>query len=489
MKRRVDASLRDPDGARAQREARARRHPRGRVLGPGPAADPRRQGRPAARARHARRPGDACRRRLRRRRSRRPRSPPRTASCATSSTSSRSCTSGRRRSSRTIPTSCARWRAGSASRVRTARPSSGAGTREHTGVVHAAFDGALPRRRGGAAARRAARARHAARRARPRGAGPPAPGPARLPRPGGGVPATCACCATGRRTRRRRRGGAKRWPRSRPALLAEIAASAAPDRALHHMASFITTVGARTSYLHLLLENPGIMRLLVRLFATSEFLSSFFLRHPELLDSLVRADLVRSGAIASDLARELDGAARRRAGLRVGARHRSAASATRSSCASACTTSRASCVPPRCARSCRRWPTSAWRRRSALAWRDVTRRARAARRPARRDGLAVVAMGKLGGEELNYHSDLDLIFVYDAGRRRLVARARRAARVLHPRRAADDQRAPDADAGRRRLPHRHAAPAVGQPGSAGVVARGVRGLSPRRARSSGSARR
>src|SRR4029077_17759259 len=31
------------------------------------------------------------------------------------------------------------------------------------------------------------------------------------------------------------------------------------------------------------------------------------------------------------------------------------------------------------------------------------------------EGLAVIAMGKLGGEELNYHSDLDLIFVYDAG--------------------------------------------------------------------------
>src|SRR6185295_2657539 len=77
-----------------------------------------------------------------------------------------------------------------------------------------------------------------------------------------------------------------------PARLAEIARAAAPDRALHHMASFVSTIGARTSYLHLLLETPGILRLLVRLFATSEFLSAFFLRHPELLDSLVRADLV-----------------------------------------------------------------------------------------------------------------------------------------------------------------------------------------------------
>src|SRR5205823_2678744 len=67
-----------------------------------------------------------------------------------------------------------------------------------------------------------------------------------------------------------------------PALLTEIARSAAPERALHHLATFVSTIGARTSYLHLLLENPGVMRLLVRLFATSEFLSAFFLRHPEL---------------------------------------------------------------------------------------------------------------------------------------------------------------------------------------------------------------
>jgi glutamate-ammonia-ligase adenylyltransferase len=31
------------------------------------------------------------------------------------------------------------------------------------------------------------------------------------------------------------------------------------------------------------------------------------------------------------------------------------------------------------------------------------------------DGLAIVGLGKLGGAELNYHSDLDIIFLYDAG--------------------------------------------------------------------------
>ncbi len=198
-----------------------------------------------------------------------------------------------------------------------------------------------------------------------------------------------------------------------PSLLAEIAASAAPDRALHHVASFITTVGARTSYLHLLLENPGIMRLLVRLFATSEFLSSFFLRHPEVLDSLVRADLVQLRRDRGDLARELTarlGAAqdyeseldilrrfRNEEFLRIGVHDIQGELRPADVCA------QLSALADVCLAQA-----------LGLAWRDVTRRLGLPPDPPS-EGLAVIAMGKLGGEELNYHSDLDLIFVYDAG--------------------------------------------------------------------------
>src|SRR6185295_669844 len=31
------------------------------------------------------------------------------------------------------------------------------------------------------------------------------------------------------------------------------------------------------------------------------------------------------------------------------------------------------------------------------------------------EGLVIIGLGKLGGAELNYHSDLDIIFLYDAG--------------------------------------------------------------------------
>ncbi len=196
-----------------------------------------------------------------------------------------------------------------------------------------------------------------------------------------------------------------------PALVGELALSAAPDRALHHMASFITTVGARTSYLHLLLENAGIRRLLVRLFATSEFLSNVFLRHPELLDSLVRADLVRVTRSHGDLARELAGrlgAARDYEGeldtlrrfrteefLRIGVHD-----------------IQGELQPPQVAAQLSALADVCLAQALGLAWRDVTRRLGLPPEPPT-EGLAVLAMGKLGGAELNYHSDLDLIFVYD----------------------------------------------------------------------------
>ncbi len=198
-----------------------------------------------------------------------------------------------------------------------------------------------------------------------------------------------------------------------PGLLAEIARSAAPDRALRHVATFISTVGARTSYLHLLLENPEVMRLLVRLFASSEFLSAFFLRHPELLDSLVRADLVRivrsredmaaelgaRMAAAPDFEAELDTLRRFRHEevLRIGV-HDIQGTLAPEEVGGQLTAVAETCLAAAL----------------AVARREVLARARLpAERPT--EGLAVLGMGKLGSAELNYASDLDLIFIYDAG--------------------------------------------------------------------------
>jgi glutamate-ammonia-ligase adenylyltransferase len=197
-----------------------------------------------------------------------------------------------------------------------------------------------------------------------------------------------------------------------PALLTAVTESADPDRALHYMVSFVANVGARTSYLHLLLENPAVLRLLVRLFATSEFLSRFFLGHPELLDSLVRADLVQvertrydlAAALearmegAGDLESELDTIRRFRHEefLRIGVHD------IEGELDAARVQAQLSTLADVCLGEA-----------LALARRQL--RATGALPERVGGGLAVLALGKLGASELNYHSDLDLIFVYDAG--------------------------------------------------------------------------
>ena len=48
-----------------------------------------------------------------------------------------------------------------------------------------------------------------------------------------------------------------------------------------------------------------------------------------------------------------------------------------------------------------------------VTWRAVRRElARERARPTRQREFSVIALGKLGGRELNYSSDIDLMFVY-----------------------------------------------------------------------------
>jgi [glutamine synthetase] adenylyltransferase / [glutamine synthetase]-adenylyl-L-tyrosine phosphorylase len=90
-----------------------------------------------------------------------------------------------------------------------------------------------------------------------------------------------------------------------PRLLDEIAVLPDPDLALMNLASFINAVGARTSFLALLQHHPATRRMLLGLFASSSFLSTIFIRHPDMLDTLVRSDLARLRRPSAELEREL----------------------------------------------------------------------------------------------------------------------------------------------------------------------------------------
>ncbi|MEO2166524.1 MAG: bifunctional [glutamate--ammonia ligase]-adenylyl-L-tyrosine phosphorylase/[glutamate--ammonia-ligase] adenylyltransferase, partial [bacterium] len=194
-----------------------------------------------------------------------------------------------------------------------------------------------------------------------------------------------------------------------PALLEAVLATPAPDRALGLLAEFLRRVGAQRSFLSLLAENRATLRLLIRLFATSEFLSHRLLAQPDLLDGLVRSDLAQPRKTREDLRRELAGRLAAAQGgeasldalrrfhndesLRIGINdsegllHWAAVSEQLSDLAET----------------------------AIVGAYDLAREWRGRRHGIpEAAGLVVVAMGRLGSRELNYHSDLDLIFVHGA---------------------------------------------------------------------------
>ncbi|GIW45496.1 MAG: glutamate-ammonia-ligase adenylyltransferase [Candidatus Binatia bacterium] len=194
-----------------------------------------------------------------------------------------------------------------------------------------------------------------------------------------------------------------------PSLLAAARRAPNPDLALQNMASFIAAIGARTSFLALLRENPGTMRMLVRVFATSQYLANQFIRHPELLDSLVRADLVRVRRSREELAADLRSLLsavedfesqldvlrrfRNQEFLRIGVNcvenllDEQEVGEELSNLAEVCLEAAIEIAGARA------------RERFELV-----------ELPGR---LVVLGLGKLGARELNFNSDLDLIFVYE----------------------------------------------------------------------------
>jgi glutamate-ammonia-ligase adenylyltransferase len=194
-----------------------------------------------------------------------------------------------------------------------------------------------------------------------------------------------------------------------PALMAEITRSSDPDRALSNLAGFSHRIGGRTGFLTLLAENPQTLRLLITLFAESQFLTDLFLQRPELIDTLIRVDLTRilktkremlaelRSALGEteDLEAKLNGLRRYKTEefIRIGLHDLGGAVEL----------------------------AEVWTQLSALADAciqaalDLTA-AELAEKVGRVDGgrFAVIGGGKLGGRELDYNSDLDLIFIYAA---------------------------------------------------------------------------
>lgn len=192
-----------------------------------------------------------------------------------------------------------------------------------------------------------------------------------------------------------------------PLLLDEISALPNPDHALANLAACIAAIGARTSFLTLLQQHAATRRMLLGLFSSSQYLSGLFIRHPDMLDVLVRSDLARLRRSALEIRAELSEllahcedfesrldamrSFRHQEFLRVAIADVSGQLDLPAVAAELSTLAEAVLA-------------------AAL---ELARQQVAMSFPAARQlQLCVLAMGRLGAGEMAYNSDLDLIFVY-----------------------------------------------------------------------------
>src|SRR6185503_5890181 len=195
-----------------------------------------------------------------------------------------------------------------------------------------------------------------------------------------------------------------------PRLLAELAAAPDPDMALNNLER-LAAQGDRAALLRTLRGHPGAAHLLARLGGTSQFLADTLRRYPQLLAWLLEPSVMRQW-LGDELEAELDAslapftrqearwhALRRfkyRQLLRIGSRD------ILGDADLTVTTEELSRLADVCLAAACRWAEEALEPRYGTPTAPDGTRA----------GFAVIGMGKLGGDELNYSSDIDLIFVY-----------------------------------------------------------------------------
>ncbi|GAB3734680.1 bifunctional [glutamate--ammonia ligase]-adenylyl-L-tyrosine phosphorylase/[glutamate--ammonia-ligase] adenylyltransferase [Luteimonas pelagia] len=199
-----------------------------------------------------------------------------------------------------------------------------------------------------------------------------------------------------------------RLDRVLPALLGAAVASGRPDVALDRLLPLLHNVLRRTSYLALLDEQPEALARVVDTFARSGFLGERLAAHPLLLDELLD---VRVGGPLPDRAalRDACDAARAHDDIEpalLALNEKRQALSFR--IALALLDGRLS--PQAAARSLAWLADAVVDIVLSLAWREMER-AHGVLPGAR---FAVLGYGSLGGEELGFGSDLDLVFLHDA---------------------------------------------------------------------------
>lgn len=200
-----------------------------------------------------------------------------------------------------------------------------------------------------------------------------------------------------------------------PQLIGAARASAAPLPCLLRLCRLVQAVARRASYLALLEEQPAARARLAALFAQSAFLAERVIAQPLLLDDVLdpRIDQLplKRADISAEITRVLGTLDEREAEAELERINEFKASIA-FRLGLAFNDGRADAVAT--ARRLAALAESVVGAVTALAERELI--AQHGRLPGAGSGFAVLGYGSLGGEELGFASDLDLVFVYDGAR-------------------------------------------------------------------------
>jgi len=193
--------------------------------------------------------------------------------------------------------------------------------------------------------------------------------------------------------------------------------SEAPGKVGHHIegalrwADWIEPLLRRENYIALLVERPAVQERLLRLLGSAKWPARYLMQHPGVIDELASDEMLSGRFVVSDFERELE--ARRASLMRTGEadeerllnllRHAHHAEVFR-------TLARdvdGRITVEQVADDLSALADSVLRVTARWCWPHV-------RNPHREQPqFAIIGYGKLGGKELGYGSDLDIVFVYD----------------------------------------------------------------------------
>ena len=183
------------------------------------------------------------------------------------------------------------------------------------------------------------------------------------------------------------------------------------EDAVVRMADWMEPLMRRESYLAMMLERPAVHERLLRLLGAAKWPARYLVQHPGVIDELAGGDVLKQRFVAADFESELQ--ARREALRRTGEddeenllnllrrAHHAEVFRTLARDVEGCLT------VEQVADDLSAMADAVLRVTALWCWSCLKNRHRETPQ------LAIIAYGKLGGKELGYGSDLDIVFVYE----------------------------------------------------------------------------